>query len=167
MIFDSRGHAAGSRFSFLFADGNEAAEQARDAADRAYDAEVSLRPALAKPAVKPDAIRAADVRQCGSSPCCRLRGDSQRISGAVAQQMTADYKNFAIGFSAIGLVFVVNGSGGEIALLHAQALQVAAAAIQLGALLPPERLDASQRLPEGSGGEAGVEKTLVPMSAVL
>ena len=34
---------------------------------------------------------------------------------------------------AIGLVFVVNGSGGEIALLHAQALQVAAAAIQLGA----------------------------------
>ena len=43
MIFDSRGHAAGSRPGFLFADGNEAAEQARDAADRAYDAEVSQR----------------------------------------------------------------------------------------------------------------------------
>ena len=43
MIFDSRGHAAGSRPGFLFADGNEAAEQARDAADRAYDPEVSLR----------------------------------------------------------------------------------------------------------------------------
>lgn len=30
-------------------------------------------------------------------------------------------------------------------------------------MLPPERLDASQRLPEGSGGEAGVQETTVPL----